>query len=60
VVDNGKSTIVGHRPGSREQVEEHAEQFVTELNARSGRGGKSVFWSSWHRKSAQKTTDAGD
>lgn len=47
VVSNGKSTITGHRPGPREQVVEHAEWFVAELNARSGRDCKSVL--SWRR-----------
>ena len=42
VVDNGQSTITGHRPGSRKQVEEHAEQFVVNLNVRS-RSFNSVY-----------------
>jgi hypothetical protein len=59
VVGNGKSTITGHRPGTREQVEEHAEWFVAELNARRGRGGSSV-WSPRRRgRPAQKSTETG-
>lgn len=42
VVDNGQSTITGHRSGTREQVEEHVEQFVAKLNTRR-RSLKSAF-----------------
>jgi hypothetical protein len=43
VVGNGSSTITGHRPGTREEVREHVNSFVAELNARGVRGGKSVW-----------------
>ncbi len=53
VVSNGTSTITGHRPGPRDQVVEHAEWFVAELNARSGRDCKSI--SSWRRGRSTRT-----
>jgi len=59
VVGNGKSTITGHRPGTREQVKEHAEWFVAELNARRGRGSGSI-WSPRRGRPAQKSTETGD
>lgn len=43
VVDNGKSAIKGHKPGTKREVREHAERFVAELNARRGGRGGSVW-----------------
>ena len=59
VVGNGKSIITGHRKGTREQVEEHAEWFVAELNARRGRGYKAVL-SPRRGRPTQKSTETGD
>jgi hypothetical protein len=53
VVGNGKSTITGHRPGPRDQVEEHAERFTAELNERGARGYNSI-WSPRRGRPAQK------
>ena len=58
VVSNGSSTITGHRPGSREQVVQHAEWFVAELNARSGRDCKSIL--SWRRGRPTKKSAVTD
>ena len=59
VVGNGTSTITGHRPGPREEVGEHVDRFVAELNARGVRGGKSV-WLLSRRQSAKKSTETDD
>ena len=56
VVDNGKSTIIGHRRGPPEQVKEHAERFVAELNARGGRV-RDPIWPSRRGRPAQTSTE---
>lgn len=43
IVGRGDSSLVGSRRGTLKQVTEHAETLVSDLNARSGRKGKSVW-----------------
>ena len=59
VVGNGSSTITGHRPGPREEVREHVDRFVAELNARGVRGGKSV-WPLSRGQPAKKSAKTDD
>lgn len=59
VVGNGTSTITGHRPGPRDEVGEHVDCFVAELNARGVRGGKSV-WPLSRRQPAKKSAETDD
>jgi hypothetical protein len=43
IVGRGDSSLVGSRRGTLKQVTEHAQTLVNDLNARSGRKGKSVW-----------------
>lgn len=43
IVGRGDSSLVGSRRGTLKQVSEHADTLVEDLNARSGRKGKSVW-----------------
>ena len=43
VIGRGTSTMVGSRRGTLKQVTEHAKTLASDLNARSGRNGKSLW-----------------
>ena len=43
VIGRGTSTMVGSRRGTVKQVTEHAKTLASDLNARSGRNGKSLW-----------------
>ncbi|MEJ2396961.1 MAG: hypothetical protein P8Z67_01540 [Gammaproteobacteria bacterium] len=43
VIGRGSSTMVGNRRGTLKQVTEHAKTLASDLNARSGRNGKSLW-----------------
>ena len=43
VIGRGTSTMVGNRRGTLKQVTEHANTLASDLNARSGRNGKSLW-----------------
>jgi len=43
VIGRGNSTMVGNRRGTLKQVTEHAKTLASDLNARSGRNGKSLW-----------------
>ena len=43
IIKRADSTIEGNRSGTLEQVTAHANEFVEELNARTGRKGTSVW-----------------
>lgn len=43
VIGQGRSKIEGFKPGSLKAVTLHAETVAEDLNARSARGGKSVY-----------------
>ncbi|MHB8535025.1 MAG: hypothetical protein ACYDBW_06210 [Sulfuricaulis sp.] len=55
VLDSGRSTISGHRRGSRKDVHAYATQCAEQLNAR-GLTGQSI-WSPRGRKPAAATTN---
>lgn len=50
VLDNGRSTVVGHRQGPRKEVEAYAQRCALQLNARGLNGSSS--WSPRGRKPA--------
>lgn len=43
IIGRGTSTMVGSRRGTLKQVTEHAKTLASDLNARSGRNGKSLW-----------------
>ena len=54
VLDNGRSTVVGHRQGPRKEVESYAQRCAAQLNARGLNGSSS--WSPRGRKPAAATS----
>lgn len=49
VIESGRSTIVGCRSGTLQQVTEHAKEYAAELNFRAANGGHSA-WSPRNKK----------
>jgi len=53
IIGRGASTMVGNRRGTLKRVTEHARTLVKDLNARSGRNGKSLWAPARTRQSHQ-------
>lgn len=49
IIEGGNSTIVGNRRGTLQEVTCHANDFVEDLNSRSGSRGRSM-WSPRQKK----------
>ncbi|MFV2059264.1 MAG: hypothetical protein ACC653_01190 [Gammaproteobacteria bacterium] len=57
IIERGNSQIVGKKPGTLKQVNEHADAMITDLNERSGIPSSSTYASRQISKPKEKTTE---